>query len=326
MSTDASDTSPDDGHVQTEFFHDPDWPRTGTWPSEPEPGDVDVAILGIPASRTSLSPTNAHETPAAIRRAIRSYSSHLVLPGTPSSRGGETQLVFDDALTIVDAGDASDPDSVAGEAAAAGQVRALAERAGLVIALGGDNAITVPATLGIAGDALATTGLITLDAHHDLRHGRSNGSPVRRLIDAGLDPSRIVQVGIADFTNSRAYREYADELGITVIHRDEFFTRSIEDIAAEALEVAGAGGGPIHVDLDVDVCDRAVAPACPGSAPGGLQAHELRRIARILVRDPRVKGVDIAEVDATADTDDQRTVKLAAMLVLEACAGYALRR
>lgn len=318
----SNDAAP---HVQTEFFHDPDWPRTGTWPAEPAPGAVDAAIIGIPASRTSLSPTNAHETPAAIRQAIRMYSSHLVVSGDVSTRGTEQQLVFDDRLTIVDVGDVADPDSVAGEAAAAGQVGALAERANLVISLGGDNAITVPATLGIAGDALATTGLITLDAHHDLRHGRSNGSPVRRLIEAGINPTRIVQVGIADFTNSRAYRDEANELGITVIHRDEFFTRSLDDIAAEALEVAGGGGGPIHVDLDVDVCDRAVAPACPGSAPGGLAAHELRRITRLLVQDRRVKGVDIAEVDATADTADQRTVRLAALLVLEALAGIALR-
>ena len=314
-----------DAHVQTEFFHDPHWPRTGTWPAEPHPGRVDAAIIGIPASRTSLSPTNAHETPAAIRRAVRSYSSHVVAAGEPGARGGETQLVFDDNLTIVDVGDVHDPDSIAGEAAAAGQVGALAERAGLVITLGGDNAITVPAVLGLAGDQLSTAGLITLDAHHDVRTGRSNGSPVRRLIEAGLNPRHIVQVGIADFTNSKPYRDYANEMGITVIHRDEFFSRPIEEIASEALHVAGAGGGPIHVDLDVDVCDLAVAPACPGSAPGGLAAHELRRVARLLARDPRVRGVDIAEVDVTADTADQRTVKLAAMLVLESLTGYAQR-
>jgi formiminoglutamase len=59
--------------------------------------------------------------------------------------------------------------------------------------------------------------------------------------------------------------------------------------------------------------------------PGGLQAHELRRIARLLAADSRVRGLDIAEVDATADTPDARTVRLAALLVLEAAAGVALR-
>lgn len=89
--------------------------------------------------------------------------------------------------------------------------------------------------------------------------------------------------------------------------------------------MAGAGGGPIHVDLDVDVCDRSVAPGCPASIPGGLEAHELRRITRLLAADPRVRGIDIAEVDATADAPDGRTVRLAALLVLEAAAGLAQR-
>jgi formiminoglutamase len=38
-----------------------------------------------------------------------------------------------------------------------------------------------------------------------------------------------------------------------------------------------------------------------------------------------VRSVDIAEVDATADTPDQRTVRLAALLILESAAGLASR-
>lgn len=305
--------------------HDPLWPRTGEWAADTG-AEADLALIGIPTSRTSLSPSNAHETPAAIREALRRYSSHLVAPGGIGARGEEAELVLDEAFRIIDAGDASDPDSERGEREAAEQVSELAARAELVIALGGDNALTVPAALGVAGERLGSAGLITLDAHHDLRDGRSNGSPMRRLVEAGLDPTRIVQIGIADFANSRAYRERAKAWGITVIHRDEFFERSISDIAAEALGIAGAAGGPIHVDLDVDVCDRSVAPGCPASIPGGIQAHELRRITRILAADPRVRGFDIAEVDATADAADGRTVRLAALLVLEAAAGLAARR
>lgn len=304
--------------------HDPSWPRTGAWPALDQ-SEVDLALIGIPTSATSLSPTNAHLTPAAVREALRRYSSHIVASGIPGARGTEAELVLDEALRIADAGDVSDPDTVAGEVAATTRVASVAARAELVVALGGDNALTVPAALGVAGERLADAGLITLDAHHDLRDGRSNGSPVRRLVEAGLHPRRIVQIGIADFANSRAYRERARELGITVIHRDELFERSIAEVAAEALDIAGAGGGPIHVDLDVDVCDRSVAPGCPASIPGGIQAHELRRFARAFAADARVRGVDIAEVDATADAPDARTVRLAALLVLECAAGLAHR-
>lgn len=307
--------------------HDPAWPRTGGWP--PLPADarapVDLALVGVPTFATSLSPTRALETPAAIRAALQRYSSHVAWPGSDHARGAERELVLDEALTIADAGDLAEPDSAHGERAATARIAELAARARLVVALGGDNALTVPAALGVAGNRLADAGLITVDAHHDLRDGRSNGSPVRRLIEAGLHPHRIVQIGIADFANSRVYRERARSLGITVIHRDELHDRRLADVAAEALEIAGAAGGPIHVDLDVDVCDRSVAPGCPASIPGGIQAHELRQMARLFAADPRVRGIDIAEVDATADTPDGRTVRLAALLVLEAATGLALR-
>ena len=81
----------------------------------------------------------------------------------------------------------------------------------------------------------------------------------------------------------------------------------------------------MHLDVDVDVCDRSVAPACPASVPGGLQAWELREYVRTALTDSRVRSLDIVEVDASADTADQRTVRLAALCVLEAAAGLALR-
>lgn len=314
---------------------DPLWPRAGGW-AAPRAGEaVDVVVVGVPTSRTSISATNAHETPAAIRQALRRYSDHAVQPGTVSTRGDETQLELNQALSIRDAGDLADPDSLDGEQAATAAIAALARDSRLIIALGGDNSLTVPAARGVLGAHLAATelagggigagGLITLDAHHDLRDGRSNGSPVRRLVEAGLDPSRIVQIGIADFANSRAYRDRARDLGIQVIHRDELFDRPLGEIVAEALAIAGAGDGPIHVDLDVDVCDRSVVPACPAAVPGGISAAELRRITRLLARDSRVASFDLAEIDATADSTDGRTVRLAALLVLEAMTGLAER-
>lgn len=308
------------------LFQDPNWPRTGAWQA-PSSDPFDFAIIGVPTSSTSLSPSSAHETPAAIREALRRYSSHLVTPGAHGLRGAETSLVLEEAIRIVDAGDIGAPDTERGEQHAIARIAELSSRAGLVVALGGDNACTVPAALGVAAahGGIEAAGLITLDAHHDLRDGRSNGSPVRRLIEAGLDPGRIVQIGIADFANSREYRERASDLGITVIHRDELHARSLPDVVSEALEIAGADGRAIHVDVDVDVCDRSVAPGCPASIPGGLQAHELRRITRLLASDRRVRGVDIAEVDSTTDAPDGRTVRLAALLVLEVAAGLAAR-
>jgi formiminoglutamase len=94
---------------------------------------------------------------------------------------------------------------------------------------------------------------------------------------------------------------------------------------AEAVAIASAGEGSVHVDLDVDVCDRSVVPACPAAAPGGLSADELRQVAFHAARSPRVASIDVTEIDAAADAPDQRTVRLAALLVLEAAAGLSCR-
>ncbi|MFE7844308.1 agmatinase family protein [Microbacterium sp. NPDC057407] len=290
--------------------HDPLWPRAGGWPS-PHRGaeDWDAVLLGVPTWRTSLSPTGAHATPAAVREALRRFSPTVVTPAP---------IDLAAALRIADAGDIASPDGPEGEASVRSAVRELSADAGLVIALGGDNSATFPVAQGAAA-----AGLITLDAHFDLRDGVSNGSPVRRLVEGGLDPRRIVQLGIADFANSVAYAQRAADLGITVVGLDEVRRRGAADVVAQALEIAGAGDGPIHLDIDVDVCDRTVAPGCPASVPGGLAAWELRAIVRATAADRRVRSADIVEVDATADTPDGRTVRLAALCVLELLAGKA---
>ena len=286
---------------------DPHWPRAGDWP-EPSARDVDFALVGIPTFSTSLSSTNANQTPAAVRAALRFYSEFTDRPL---------------GLGFADFGDADDPDG--DEDAATALVARAAAASRLVVALGGDNAATVPAALGTWGERIASAGLVTVDAHHDLRDGRSNGSPVRRLIEAGLPGTRVVQVGIADFANSADYAARAADLGITVIRRGALLTRPITDVMNEALEIAASAGGPVHVDLDVDVCDRSVAPACPASIPGGIAAHELRAAARAAGAHPAVESIDLVEVDAAADAPDGRTVRLVALCVLEVAAGLSDR-
>lgn len=293
--------------------NDPLWPRAGAWPRL---GDADsrwdAAIIGIPAFRTSLSPTGAHATPAAVREALRRFSPTLL---------GPPPIDLNETLRIADVGDVDEPDGSAGEASVRTAVAALRARADLVVALGGDNSITYAVAQGAEA-----RGLITIDAHFDLRDGISNGSPVRRLIEDGLDPRRIVQLGIADFANSAAYARRAADLGITVVTLDDLRARPAAEVMAEALAIAGADGGAVHLDIDVDVCDRSVAPACPASVPGGLAAWELRALVRAAAADPRVRSADVVEVDATLDSPDGRTVRLAALCVLELLAGKAVPR
>ncbi|MGB8021803.1 MAG: arginase family protein [Candidatus Nanopelagicales bacterium] len=295
---------------------DPKWPRASDWirrctdehashaPSRP----AQLALFGVPAHRTSLSPTGADETPGAVRAALRRYSTCVTSAGIDLSD-----------LMLVDMGDLPEPDTPAGERRVIEAVRRFPGTP--VLALGGDNSITYAVAIGADAD-----GLITLDAHHDLRDGRSNGSPVRRLVDAGLAGPRVVQIGISDFANSPAYAARARDLGVTIVPRGVLDQRPMADVIAEALEIAAGGPvGRVHLDLDLDVCDRSVAPACPASVPGGISAAQLRAAARAAASDPRVVSADITEVDASADAPDLRTVRLAALCLLEIAVGVALR-
>jgi arginase family enzyme len=193
----------------------------------------------------------------------------------------------------------------------------LAEETEFLLALGGDNSITYSGVKGTQA-----SGLITLDAHYDLRDGISNGSPVRRLIEAGLDGKRVVQIGIADFSNSPEYAKRAKEFGITVIPRSALRSRSVADIWSEAISIAGDN---VFVDFDMDICDRSVVPACPAAAPGGISADEIRQFAFLAGGSPSVVGADITEIDSTKDSSDDRTIRLAALVILELIAGYSTR-
>ncbi len=298
---------------------DPRWPRASEWlAAGPGARPVDIAVIGVPAFATSISPTGAHATPQAVRRALGRLSTWC------ASRRIE---LSDEELGIapLDMGDVEDPDMVEGDWRTRTAAGAGAQRAKLLFAIGGDNSITFPVMQGVAGEQLGAAGLVTLDAHHDIREGHSNGTPVRNLIDAGLDPERIVQVGIADWANSKSYADEAHARGVHVVPMTVIADGGIQRAMAQALDVAGAGGGPVYVDLDADVCDRSVAPGCPASLPGGMTAADFLTAAFLAGRDPRVRGVDVTEIDAKADTADGRTVRLGAMALLEVCAGLALR-
>jgi formiminoglutamase len=226
-------------------------------------------------------------------------------------------------LIARDFGNSEHPDSPEGEETTMQLAKTAVDASKLAIALGGDNSVTYAAMRGSM--PLETSGLITFDAHHDLRDGVSNGSPVRRLVEAGLPGNKIVQIGINDFSNSPAYAQLAKDLGVLVITRAQLRTQTPEEIWQQAMNHL-AGVESIHVDIDVDVCDRSVVPACPAAAPGGISADELRQFAFLAGKSSAVKSLDITEIDATADSADQRTIRLAALLILEAATGLALRK
>jgi formiminoglutamase len=290
--------------------HDPNWLRAGNWITKSD--SADFAILGIGASKSALTPNRAHKTPNAIREALLKYSTY----------NASADIDLAKTLAAGDLGDIRNPDD---QEFAIAQLTEFYRNAKTLVLLGGDNSITYSGVSALFNKVKANkVGLITLDAHHDLRDGISNGSPIKQLVDGGLPGKNVVQIGINDFANSKFYADRAKKLGIKVIHRNEFNSVKPDAIAAKALK-ALSKCTHIYLDIDMDVCDRSVVPAAPAAMPGGISADQIRKLVFRTARDKRVNHFDITELDATIDSLDQRSVRLAALLILEIATAKAKR-
>jgi formiminoglutamase len=280
-------------------------------------------VLGAPIHRASISPTSAHLTPPAIREALARFATWDADHGV--------QL---EALRVVDLGDVegddTDPDASLAHERIEATVAAAFDRAPVVAIFGGDNSLTRPAMRGAAQRRGLSEGwgLLTLDAHHDCRpldDGATNGTPVRGLITDGLPGSRVAQLGIRGFANHQDHAAWARAQGVQVHRAEEVRAEGLTDTVERTLAgLRAAGVGEIYVDIDIDVLDRAFAPACPASMPGGLWPTDLQEAAYRLGADRAVRAVDFVEVDAAADVAGI-TLRLTASVFLAFCAGLARR-
>lgn len=299
---------------------DPQWPRASTWllggPDGPGRGQS-IRVVGVPSSVGSISPSQAWRTPGAVRQALARVSAWDPVVGGDLAE-----------MDVADLGDWDVADLALQPAMDEIATRAaqLDPEGAVHVFLGGDNAITRPCLRGLLGPDLARVGLVTLDAHHDVRHldeGPRNGTPVRGLIEDGLDPRHVVQIGIGRFTNSAVYARWCRQHGITTVPIDEVHGEGVDAAVDHALSVL-ADVEAIYVDLDIDVLDVAYAPACPGARPGGLTPAQLFQAATRLGAEPRVRALDLVEVDAASDHEG-RTVMATAMALLAIAAGVAVR-
>jgi formiminoglutamase len=279
-----------------------------------DPG-APVALLGAPMEAGSVTPGRCDLAPETVRRALRRFSTYDLVE----------DLELD--LPVHDAGDVA----VQGLMPAEGfdPIRLAVEREvqdrDLVILLGGNNAVTRPAAHGL-GHELAEIGLITFDAHFDMREtgdGPMNGNPVRCLLEDGLPGANICQIGLAPFANTKKMYDDAVAAGIEIWD----IAQVLEDGVAAAIDAALehlSHVEAIMVDFDIDVIDRASCPGAPGARPGGLPAADFFRAARRLGEEARVRLVDLTEFDPSLDLSDI-TALTAGRWVCEILAGVKMR-
>lgn len=195
--------------------------------------------------------------------------------------------------------------------------------------IGGNNAVTRPGLHGMAaavGLDLEAVGLITLDAHFDMRStadGLANGNPVRALLEDGLPGRNIVQIGLAPFANSRAMHDDALAAGNLVVTLAEFERIGVAASVSRALDRLSHCSA-IMVDCDIDVIDPSQFPAAPGARAGGMAARDFFAATRLLAAQPLVKVIDLTEWDPPLDPTDLSALTAGRWLA-EVVAGFDAR-
>ena len=293
---------------------------SSAWPNLSEllvDGDahVPIGLVGAPLAAGSVTPGGCDKAPDLLRQTLKRIGRYDIEIGrslfTAVGDRGDVELA---GMTIEQA-TAPIRDAVA--ASVRDHV--------LTLLAGGNNAITRPAALAL-GMPLGKVGLITLDAHFDMREldeGLSNGNPVRALMEDGLPGKSIAQIGLASFANTEKMHRDALAAGNLVI--------SIEDVRREgigkAVELALAHMSHVDaivVDCDIDVIDRAQMPGAPGARSGGMDARDFFSAVRRLASDHRVRIIDLTEWDPSLDPTDLSALT-AARWVAECVAGFEER-
>ncbi|MGE0750707.1 MAG: agmatinase [Variibacter sp.] len=257
------------------------------------PDQVDIALIGIPFDGGTTNRPGARHGP----RELRNQSSlvrrvHHVTGLSPFERAN-----------IADCGDA--PVNPLDRDASLRDITAFVadiHRAGArPLVAGGDHLITLPVLRGVTRKAL---GLVHFDAHSDtydtLFGSRYNhGTLFRRAVEEGLvDPRRMVQIGIRGSLGEATAYDFARSVGIRIVFIEEFASRGIEAVMAEARSIVG--DGPAYVSFDIDAVDPSFAPGTGTPEIGGLTTREAQAMIRLL-DGLDIVGADLVEVSPPLD-------------------------
>ncbi|WP_265569432.1 arginase family protein [Sphingomicrobium nitratireducens] len=277
--------------------------------------DAPIGLVGAPLSAGSVTPGRCDLAPAALRKVLPRIGRYDIDESVElSSRIADHGDVAIAGLTIEEA---TDP--------IRGAVETCVAKHDLTLLVGGNNAVTRPG-LHALGLPLEKIGLITLDAHFDMREtgmGLRNGNPVRALLEDGLPGKNIAQVGLAPFANSQAMHADALAAGNRVVTLADINAHGIDQAVSIALAHV-AHCEAVMIDCDIDVIDRSQFPGAPGARPAGMQAADFFRAARLLAAEPRVKLIDLTEWDPPLDATDLSSL-VAGRWLAEILSGFEAR-
>jgi formiminoglutamase len=286
--------------------------------------DVDVTILGVPLSRSSISASAASENPNAMRQAWKGF--------VPYSLDEDVDLTL---LNVIDLGDV--PQHVTDIGYSHQQITEAMvsmrthHKHTLPIMMGGDHSITAMLLKGWKkAHPEQRIGLLQLDTHFDLRsladNGPSNGTPVRNLIESGtIEGEDVWNIGLHGYFNAKSLKTYADEKGVNYVTLKQARREGIPQIIERALKDLSERVDVIYLTVDMDVLDIGYAPGVPAATPGGMRTDELFELVLTAGKHPLVQAMDIVCLDPYKDVA-QATVKAGVHVMLSFLTGFALRK
>jgi guanidinopropionase len=277
-----------------------------------DPSMVDVALVGVPFDGGTTNRAGTRHGP----REIRNQSSLMRRINANGVSPYET-------LRVADLGDA--PINPINLLDSLSKIEAffkpIAAAGAVPITAGGDHLITLPILRGITTQPV---GLIHFDAHSDTNdtyfgdNPYTHGSPFRRAVEENLlDPRRAVQIGIRGSYYHESDLDFARATGFRIITMEEFCTRQLDDVIAEARDIVGTA--PTYISFDIDSLDPSIAVGTGTPEIGGFTAREAQSMVRKL-RGLNIIGADVVEVSPPFDPSGLTALAGATILFELLCA------
>ena len=204
-----------------------------------------------------------------------------------------------------------------------------ASATGLPIVCGGDHSLTAGTLCGLSRRA-AERGrelfVLWLDSHPDFHtldstvSGNLHGVPMAYATGRpGFDgifpplphpvrPENICMVGIRSV--DPAERSALAEAGITVHDMRAIDEHGVATLLAAFLRRVAAADGVLHVSLDVDFLDPAIAPGVGTTVPGGATFREAHLVMEMLHDSGRVGSLDLVELNPFLDERGRTAILL----------------
>ena len=198
---------------------------------------------------------------------------------------------------------------------------------GVPIFMGGDHALSLGTVAGMAAHADQMGRplfVLWLDAHSDFHtpdstgSGNLHGTPVAYFtgqpgFDAFPALTKVVPTNRVGMIGLRSV-DPDERAALEKDHAMLADMRSIDEHGIKApliafLEKVRAANGLLHVSLDVDFLDPAIAPAVGTTVPGGATEREAHLVMELLHESGLVSSLDLVELNPFLD-ERGRTAKL----------------